>query len=170
MADYAELARLARITKARVSEIMNLLNLAPDIQEEILDLEPGRGRVTERRLRPIAAETNWEKQRRVWGALSGADGGSEPGQTTLFDGSLSCVGVRQSAQGHAAKLLGSDRPVRANGWSQTAWVGATTRFTDILKSVSSDDTFRPIRGEDPPLQAAFIVQSWFGLHRAENPV
>src|ERR1043166_7045122 len=34
--DYAEAARLAQVTRARMTQIMNLLNLAPDIQEEIL--------------------------------------------------------------------------------------------------------------------------------------
>ena len=38
VADYAELARLAHVTRARVTQIMNLLMLAPDIQEAILCL------------------------------------------------------------------------------------------------------------------------------------
>jgi len=41
--DYAELARLAHVTRARITQIMNLLHLAPDIQEEILFLPPGNG-------------------------------------------------------------------------------------------------------------------------------
>ncbi len=36
VADYAELARLAQVSRARITQIMNLLHLAPDIQEEIL--------------------------------------------------------------------------------------------------------------------------------------
>jgi hypothetical protein len=36
--DYAELARVGYVTRARMSQIMNLVNLAPDIQEEILFL------------------------------------------------------------------------------------------------------------------------------------
>jgi hypothetical protein len=43
---------------------MNLLNLAPDIQEAILTLgttEKGRDLVTEKQLRPIAALLDWEK-------------------------------------------------------------------------------------------------------------
>src|SRR5262245_19254116 len=36
--DYAELARLGHVTRARMTQIMNLLNLTPDIQEEILFL------------------------------------------------------------------------------------------------------------------------------------
>lgn len=35
-ADYADLARLGHVTRARVTQIMNLLSLAPDIQEQIL--------------------------------------------------------------------------------------------------------------------------------------
>ena len=69
VANYAELARLGRVSRARVTQIANLLNLAPDIQEEILFLEPadsGRERITERELRPIAAVADWRKQRRMW--------------------------------------------------------------------------------------------------------
>ncbi|MDM8004641.1 MAG: hypothetical protein QUV05_00600, partial [Phycisphaerae bacterium] len=36
--DYADLARLGYVTRARITQIMNLLNLAPDIQEAILFL------------------------------------------------------------------------------------------------------------------------------------
>jgi hypothetical protein len=36
--DYADLARLGHVTRARVTQIMNLLNLAPDIQEELVFL------------------------------------------------------------------------------------------------------------------------------------
>jgi hypothetical protein len=35
---YAELARLGQVSRARVTQIMNLLHLAPDIQEAILFL------------------------------------------------------------------------------------------------------------------------------------
>ena len=38
--DYAELARLGPVSRARITQIMNLLNLAPEIQEEILFLAP----------------------------------------------------------------------------------------------------------------------------------
>lgn len=68
VADYAELARLGRITKARMSQIMGLLQLAPDIQEEILFLSAaaeGRDPVTERKLRTVVAEADWVRQRKV---------------------------------------------------------------------------------------------------------
>lgn len=45
--DYAEIARLGYVTRARVTQIMNLLNLAPDLREDILFLprvEHGRDR------------------------------------------------------------------------------------------------------------------------------
>jgi hypothetical protein len=69
VADYAELARLGHVTRARITQIMNLLNLAPDIQEEILHqprVESGRDPVTERDLRPIVVEVDWGRQRGMW--------------------------------------------------------------------------------------------------------
>jgi hypothetical protein len=62
--DYAELARLGHVTRARVTQIMNLLNLAPDIQEYLLWLPPRLGRrITEREMRQIAGEVRWDRQR-----------------------------------------------------------------------------------------------------------
>jgi hypothetical protein len=69
VADYADLARLGHVTRARMSQIMNLLNLAPDIQEEILFLPrttKDRDPIGERDLRPIAATIDWTAQRRAW--------------------------------------------------------------------------------------------------------
>lgn len=70
IADQAELSRLGHVTRARLTQIMNLLSLAPDIQEAILFLpttERGRESITERDLRPIAALTDWRVQRKMWG-------------------------------------------------------------------------------------------------------
>lgn len=69
VADQAELARLGHVSRARLTQIMNLLCLAPDIQEQILFLpatERGRDAITERQLRPIAATLSWSKQRQFW--------------------------------------------------------------------------------------------------------
>ena len=63
--DYAEIARLGRVTRARVTQIMKLLNLAPDIQEQILFLPPLQG-LNERNLRPIASRIDWQEQRRMF--------------------------------------------------------------------------------------------------------
>ena len=60
--DQAELARLGHVTRARLTQIMNLLNLAPDLQEQILNLPPterGRDAITERQLRQIAGKLDW---------------------------------------------------------------------------------------------------------------
>jgi hypothetical protein len=73
VADYAELARLGRVTRARVSQVMNLLHLAPDVQEALLFLprvERGRAPVLLRDLQPLAAIADWRKQRKVWAALA----------------------------------------------------------------------------------------------------
>jgi len=69
VADYADIARLGHISRARVTQIMNLLNLAPDIQEAILFLpsvEQGRDPCTEVDLRPICATPDWRRQRALW--------------------------------------------------------------------------------------------------------
>ncbi len=68
----ADLARLARVTRARVTQIMNLLFLAPDVQEELLFLpviERGRDSLKLFDLLPIAAEWDWAKQRKMWQKL-----------------------------------------------------------------------------------------------------
>jgi len=58
VADYADLARLAHVTRARITQIVNLLHLAPDIQEALLFLpmtNGGRAPIRERAVRPVAA-------------------------------------------------------------------------------------------------------------------
>jgi hypothetical protein len=70
--DQAEIARTAGITRARVTQIINLTQLAPDIQEAILNLEPTTDHVPrfrEREVRTIAIVPNWETQRVLWKRL-----------------------------------------------------------------------------------------------------
>lgn len=70
---YAELARLGHVTRARMTQILNLIHLAPDIQEEILFLprtERGRDPVLLRDVQPIAAILDWSEQRRRWRMLT----------------------------------------------------------------------------------------------------
>jgi len=70
--DYADIARLGYVTRARITQIMNLLNLAPDIQEGILFLPrtvKGRDPIRERDVRPIAAVPHWHRQRKMWKKL-----------------------------------------------------------------------------------------------------
>jgi hypothetical protein len=66
--DYAEVARRGRVTRARTTQIMNLCNLAPDIQEQILFL-PSGAKLNERNLRPISQVIDWDEQRRLFQGL-----------------------------------------------------------------------------------------------------
>ena len=71
--DYAALARLGHVSRARITQIMNLLLLAPDIQEQILFLprvERGDDPIHMRQLQPIAGVMDWGKQRRMWKELT----------------------------------------------------------------------------------------------------
>jgi hypothetical protein len=68
----SELAFLTHVTPPRMTQIMNLLHLAPDIQEDLLFLSrltKGRDAINEKRLRPIAAEVCWSRQRDMWTSL-----------------------------------------------------------------------------------------------------
>jgi hypothetical protein len=69
VADQSELARLAHVTQPRMTQIMNLLHLAPDIQEEILFqalVTDGCDLITERHLRPLTRQPMWIRQRVEW--------------------------------------------------------------------------------------------------------
>jgi hypothetical protein len=68
----AELAELAKLTPARVTQIMNLLALAPDLQEEIFFLPPvteGQPSLTGRHLRQVLKTVVWSEQRERWVAI-----------------------------------------------------------------------------------------------------
>jgi hypothetical protein len=72
VADHRELAYLGRVSRPRVSQILQLLLLAPDIQEEVLFLPSfGRGRapLLLADLLPIARTCDWARQRRMWKGL-----------------------------------------------------------------------------------------------------
>ena len=64
--DGVELARRGSISRSRLTQILNLLHLAPDIQERLLWLPPvarGREVISEKTLRRLAGEYHWERQR-----------------------------------------------------------------------------------------------------------
>lgn len=70
--DQAEAARLGHVSRARMTQIMNLLLLAPDIQEQILNLPRtmrGHDLVVETHLRSIVREISWLRQREMWRGL-----------------------------------------------------------------------------------------------------
>jgi hypothetical protein len=70
--DYAALAQLAHVSRPRITQVMNLLHLAPNIQEQILDMEArprDRGALLLSHLQSLAAIPDWSKQRRRWREL-----------------------------------------------------------------------------------------------------
>jgi hypothetical protein len=71
--DYAEIATLGHVTRARVTQIMNLRLLAPDLQEQLLNvprIEQGRDALSLRLFQTIALEPSWKNQRIAWSQLS----------------------------------------------------------------------------------------------------
>jgi len=64
--DYADIARLGYVTRARITQIMNLLHLAPAVQEEILFLKCAP---PERSMRPLTVQPLWDRQLRIWRRL-----------------------------------------------------------------------------------------------------
>ena len=65
IADRAAVARKLGLTRARVTQLLDLLMLAPDLQEAVLALEAVDGvePMAERALRAVAHAGNWRKQR-----------------------------------------------------------------------------------------------------------
>ena len=59
LAGYAEAAQALGVTRARLTQVMNLLLLAPEIQEAVM---AGQLRVTERSLRRVVREPVWAQQ------------------------------------------------------------------------------------------------------------
>mgnify|MGYP001038237830 CR=1 FL=1 len=67
--NHADLARLGCISRERMSQIMMLAWLAPDIQQEVLNLPKtpgGRFPVSETNLRSTARVVEWAAQREQW--------------------------------------------------------------------------------------------------------
>jgi hypothetical protein len=72
VSSYAAAARLGHVSRARLSQILSLLNLAPDLQEQLLFLQrPTRGRQSPalRHVLTVAAALEWHEQRRRWRKL-----------------------------------------------------------------------------------------------------
>ncbi len=66
--NYVEIARMMGLSRARITQIMDLLYLAPDIQEEILlpmCAEKKELEVSERAMRHITRIPSWSEQRNL---------------------------------------------------------------------------------------------------------
>jgi hypothetical protein len=68
--DQRQLAELMGFTRARVTQLLDLTLLAPDIQEQLLDLAPGCEPITEHALRRVVRALLWDDQRRIWASLT----------------------------------------------------------------------------------------------------
>jgi len=69
---YQQLAEMGRISQPRMTQIMNLLLLAPDIQEELLHLPgiiQGKATIHEKLLRPMTMQIDWGVQRKMWRSI-----------------------------------------------------------------------------------------------------
>src|SRR5713101_2285025 len=70
--NYAVLAAIGQVSRSRLTQVMNLLNLAPDIQEQILFLtwETAEQRgIHERSVRQLSSQLSWTEQRARWQIL-----------------------------------------------------------------------------------------------------
>ncbi len=113
VSDTIELARLARVTQPRITQVMNLLHLAPDIQEELLFLPlvtHGRDPITEKQLRRVCAEADWPKQRKRWGELR-VSASVEASMIEVQSGSKALLGKNQNGK-KAIKLSAATRGPR----------------------------------------------------------
>ncbi len=68
--DLYQIAGWLDMTYTRIKQIMNLLFLCPEIQKAILLLNTDKiQKITERRIRGIAKEVDWQKQIEMWHML-----------------------------------------------------------------------------------------------------
>ncbi len=68
VANRADIARMMGLSRARVTQIMDLLYLAPDIQEYILSLstDGSQEAIPERAVRSVTGVPIWRYQRKAW--------------------------------------------------------------------------------------------------------
>ncbi len=79
--NFAALARAGEVSRARVSQVLSLVHLAPDIQEAILfwpRVTRGRDPLVLRDLLPLARQTDWAKQRKMYRRLDVEPASPEP--------------------------------------------------------------------------------------------
>ena len=72
--NYSELARRGQVSTARITQVMNLLHLAPDIQEQVLQGHSADHRLRESAVRKLSTVVLWSEQRNRWREVLAADG------------------------------------------------------------------------------------------------
>jgi DNA invertase Pin-like site-specific DNA recombinase len=74
---YSDLAHLGQVSAARITQMMNLLHLAPDIQEQILSPDTPRMGLRESAVRKLSSVVLWDEQRVRWQELLAAASAQE---------------------------------------------------------------------------------------------
>ncbi len=71
-ANQAALASELGLTRARLTQVLDLLLLAPDLQEDVLTMEAldGHQPLAERQLRHVLRSESWIEQRAQWASLT----------------------------------------------------------------------------------------------------
>jgi len=69
---YSDLAHLGQVSAARITQLMNLLHLAPDIQEQILSPDTPMIELRESAVRKLSSVVLWDDQRVRWQELLAA--------------------------------------------------------------------------------------------------
>ncbi len=83
--DMATLARREQVTRPRMTQIMDLVLLAPDIQEEILFFPKTDGRrfpISQKFIEPLSRVLDWDRQRQLWAEIKEEKLGSNATETT----------------------------------------------------------------------------------------
>ena len=65
----AYLSKILGISRVRITQMLNLLKLAPDIQEQILSAHNDDNYFTERQLRPLTQISGFDEQRKFFKAM-----------------------------------------------------------------------------------------------------
>jgi site-specific DNA recombinase len=76
--NYSELARRGQVSTARITQVMNLLHLAPDLQEQVLLGNTADHRLRESAVRKLSTVVLWSEQRNRWCEVLAAHGGKRP--------------------------------------------------------------------------------------------
>jgi hypothetical protein len=80
--NYSELARRGQVSAARITQVMNLLHLAPDVQEQVLLCHTADHRLRESAVRKLSTVVLWSEQRNRWREVLAADGPKRPQPAT----------------------------------------------------------------------------------------
>jgi hypothetical protein len=110
-----EMSRALKMTEARLSQLLDLVLLAPDIQEELLFLEiaPGRDPIPERALRQVVRALAWREQRRRFARLREATGcapgGGVPPQAATPSRGRPATAARSRPRGCRSAAAGPPR-------------------------------------------------------------